>query len=798
MEVKHKYSIHLDRRQSDVFIDAVQGDSRTRVLEFTLYSGGQKWDVPEGADVWIGYCGDGGKGMYSKLSEAEDAEPAYSVDGNVVTVTLIPQVTAVAGYTELNVMFRNEDTKQQIATFSVTIRVARNPATGAGKPEDYYDIRQWVEAGPLIVTVTKNNDGTYSADKTHSAIITAVSANREVICRRSSLVMTAQRVSNNVARFIADDEGVQYVLEIDSDNVITFTGNTCVYQSDLDGYAKSSELSDYAKTDELKSYAKKTDLNGYAKSSDLDGYAKTSDVKNTIFVTITDKAGGGYTSSHTFYQLLNIVSANNDVACRYSSLVMPLQRAKNSAMYFQSVVGNQYFNITIDSSNNITFTIDYYEHAKLDTDEKYFDIDFDGVISLKPEYQANGSKATSLPERITIPDNIGGEQVSGFQVGMFKDHQRIKSVVLPPSATKIPNEMFHKAIYLERVENTEQIQEIGENAFSWTRIRDIRLPNLTCAGASAFENCSCLTTIDVGKVTSIAEGVFRHCQNLSEVLGGSNVTTIGQEAFFATRRLKTLPFLANLKDIGTGAFYSSRCDFEDVYDTLVANGCSFGEYSMYKKYNDVDYWSSVKAFTPCKTPLNSLFHQKNPLWKDKVITDEITETDGSSSTYGKTGCAFISLAEVYSAFEGVTYNSPVEFANFLDGKGLLGANYNFRWPDGWRAIAEALGYHTEFIDIMSSDGLKAVYAALANGALVYRTTGVRYFDANNNPSYYPGSGHATLWYGVNSDGEFLVSDTSMHCDEVGIYENHKSAWHTCNTGSIDCNTIIVWKGEKTW
>ena len=219
---------------------------------------------------------------------------------------------------------------------------------------------------------------------------------------------------------------------------------------------------------------------------------------------------------------------------------------------------------------------------------------------------------------------------------------------------------------------------------------------------------------------------------------------------------------------------------------------------MYKKYNDVDYWSSVKAFTPCKTPLNSLFHQKNPLWKDKVITDEITETDGSSSTYGKTGCAFISLAEVYSAFEGVTYNSPVEFANFLDGKGLLGANYNFRWPDGWRAIAEALGYHTEFIDIMSSDGLKAVYAALANGALVYRTTGVRYFDANNNPSYYPGSGHATLWYGVNSDGEFLVSDTSMHCDEVGIYENHKSAWHTCNTGSIDCNTIIVWKGEKTW
>lgn len=764
MQVTNKIEIHLDDKRRVPPIDAVQGDSCTRVMEFSLYSGGQKWDVPEGADVWVGYCGDGGKGMYSKLSEAEDAEPAYSVSGNVVTVTLIPQVTAVAGYTELNVMFRNEDTGQQIATFSVTIRVARNPATGAGKPEDYYDIRQWVSAGPLVVTVTKNSDGTYSADKTHLAIITAVSANREVICRRSSLVMTAQRVSNNIARFIADDEGVQYVLEIDSNNVITFTENACAYLSDLDDYAKTEDLVEYA---------------------------KASDVRNPLYVVFT-VVNGVCTADKSFDDIKSAYAEKRTIIGVKAPMVMRLQYLTEKTIRFQSTNEYRYDYVEMIKTTNsdgeivtaIDYRTDYYAQGTASADEKYFDIDCDGVISLKLEYKANGSKATSLPERITIPDNIGGEQVSGFQVGMFKDHQRIKSVVLPPSATKISNEMFHKAIYLEKVENTEQIQEIGENAFSWTRIRDIRFPNLISAGVSAFENCSCMTTIDVGKITSIADRSFAYCENLSEVLGGSNVTTIGQEAFYATRRLKSLPFLANLTSIGDKAFYSSRCDFEEVYELLLSRN-AFGTLSTYKQYEGEDYWSGV-PFTPCKTPLRSLFHQKNPLWADTVITPDILDDD-VPSTYGKTGCAFISLAEIYSAFEGKDFASPVEFAEILESKGLLGT-YNFRYRDGWCAIADALGYETEFINAMSKTNLQKVYNALAAGALVYKSTAATDQDG----------GHATLWYGVNSDGEFLVSDTSMHCNEVGIYENHKSAWHTYKNGSQNCDTVIVWKGGKTW
>ena len=329
---------------------------------------------------------------------------------------------------------------------------------------------------------------------------------------------------------------------------------------------------------------------------------------------------------------------------------------------------------------------------------EYFDIDYDGIISLKPEYRGDtdatytspypfsvsdngagveGSKISELPERLFIPYNVDGEAVTGFKAGMFCRNKRIKEVVLPKTVKDIAAGMFREAIHLEKVENTEQIETIGTGGLRDTRIDEIRFPKLVSLGNMAFQNCSCLRLVDIGNVTDVGKQVFYLCENLAEVLGGENVTTIGNNAFYATRRLKELTFLPKVKSVGMTAFFSSRCNIE----TLPAD-CTTDYYSTYKQFGDVDYWSKA-TFTPCKTPLNSVFHQKDPRWADKQI-GSYTDADGNPYTYGANGCAFISLAEIYSAFEGVNFDSPEEFMSILESKNLT--HLDFRYREQWCQI----------------------------------------------------------------------------------------------------------------
>lgn len=157
MKVIHKIKIHFDdKRGPTPSVDIMQGDAYTRELEFTLYSGSEAWNVPEGVSVAVVYHGASGQGAYDTLQD--DTTKAYTVSGNVVTVTLIPQVAAVEGRTTVTVVFTDTSGKQ-LATFGVIIKVAANPGLGAGTPENYYNLREWLGAGPLYISVFPGGPG---------------------------------------------------------------------------------------------------------------------------------------------------------------------------------------------------------------------------------------------------------------------------------------------------------------------------------------------------------------------------------------------------------------------------------------------------------------------------------------------------------------------------------------------------------------------------------------------------------------------------------------------------------------
>mgnify|MGYP007057723824 CR=1 FL=1 len=177
MKVIHKIKIHLDDNRMLQPVEVMQGDANTRLLEFSLYAEGKEWTVPADVSVSVAYFGASGRGAYDTLP---DGSAAYTVNGNVVQATLIQQVTAVFGTTTVTVVF-TDGTGKQLAAFGVPVKVERNAAVGAGKPQNYYNLREWVSAGPLHISI-EAKDGGWFADRDYDEIRQEQEASREIIC----------------------------------------------------------------------------------------------------------------------------------------------------------------------------------------------------------------------------------------------------------------------------------------------------------------------------------------------------------------------------------------------------------------------------------------------------------------------------------------------------------------------------------------------------------------------------------------------------------------------------------------
>ena len=138
MLLTKEVTLNLKYRENPVVMDAMQGDSG-RVLVARFTAGETQWEIPEDAQVALQYrCADGTGGCYDALP---DGSPAYAVNGDALTVFLIPELCAVAGVTKLQVTVFSAG--MQISAFPVEIRVAEQvSAEPAGS--EYYNLHKWL------------------------------------------------------------------------------------------------------------------------------------------------------------------------------------------------------------------------------------------------------------------------------------------------------------------------------------------------------------------------------------------------------------------------------------------------------------------------------------------------------------------------------------------------------------------------------------------------------------------------------------------------------------------------------
>lgn len=150
MLVTKKLTVDLARKTVLGCVDAVRGDSAI-ALELTMLCDGAPWTVPSGASVIVRYGQGQACGTYDSLS---DGTPAWSVQENILTVRVAPEVCSAAGKTDFQVTILEGE--NQISTFRMVVDV--QPAvTGSDKPGKYTSLAQWLLAngkdGQVLVNV---------------------------------------------------------------------------------------------------------------------------------------------------------------------------------------------------------------------------------------------------------------------------------------------------------------------------------------------------------------------------------------------------------------------------------------------------------------------------------------------------------------------------------------------------------------------------------------------------------------------------------------------------------------------
>lgn len=179
---------------------------------------------------------------------------------------------------------------------------------------------------------------------------------------------------------------------------------------------------------------------------------------------------------------------------------------------------------------------------------------------------------------VVIPDVIEGLPVRKLGVNLFNGNSQITRVVIPDSVSVVSG-AFKGCANLESVELHDGIYAFENSAFN----NCVKLRNLTSRGGNAAEaenyltstqpivgekafcNCISLTNLPVGVLAdkvSIGNNAFQHCSNITSVVFGNRLKTIGVAAFqmdwlndnYFRTGFKNLVFPASLEHIGNSAF----------------------------------------------------------------------------------------------------------------------------------------------------------------------------------------------------------------------------------------------------
>ena len=231
----------------------------------------------------------------------------------------------------------------------------------------------------------------------------------------------------------------------------------------------------------------------------------------------------------------------------------------------------------------------------------------------------------------------------------------------------------------------ESLINIADNAFyGSTNLREINIPNsVTKIGASAFQNCTALTTVTIDTINSnldsIGNNVFFKCKSLKQLRLPYNLTSIGENAFSACSSLTTITFDGYREVITEQNTIEYVLDTDKLSKLTYLGASAFSENSSLTEISIPNGVTEIKksTFVSCTSLINVNFD----------VTNSKLEKIGAQAFMGCTRLGSMltfdasdedSLANV----NPITLNLPnklvkVEEQAFQSCAGLWGVQFNY-------------------------------------------------------------------------------------------------------------------------
>ena len=165
--------------------------------------------------------------------------------------------------------------------------------------------------------------------------------------------------------------------------------------------------------------------------------------------------------------------------------------------------------------------------------------------------------ASELPERVEVPDRLGGYAVRAIGNNVFAGAIGVKAVSVPDSVTNIGKSVFFECTGLEEATLGGGVVQLGAGAFyGCTALRAVALPDgLARIGESAFEGCTALAEVALpAQLAYLGPKAFKACGALAEAAVPAGLASIGAETFYECRSLASVSLPDGLRRIEAGAF----------------------------------------------------------------------------------------------------------------------------------------------------------------------------------------------------------------------------------------------------
>ena len=152
--------------------------------------------------------------------------------------------------------------------------------------------------------------------------------------------------------------------------------------------------------------------------------------------------------------------------------------------------------------------------------------------------------------------NLVITKATDLQRSNFYGCDRVRSITLPDTVTKIAPYTFSDCVGLETVRLPANLTEIPEYTFSGcVRLNAVQLPKqITLIGAGAFQNCTSLTEMTIPDgVRILPVNVFAECSSLRHITLPSGLEAIESSAFQNCVALDSLEIPSSVTRLQTGA-----------------------------------------------------------------------------------------------------------------------------------------------------------------------------------------------------------------------------------------------------